>query len=178
MFRGTPAIDGKADYSMLLVQPLRQSISLNCWHAEKWCTVKETPWKAGSFLPAGVNRLRIEVAGQHFRVSLNKKLVCEFDDDTVEGPGSLGFCIASVTSAPGAAYFDNLRVRKPAASAAPESKPQPPAVVAATPAPGPVWLGLDLDDAFSPETDAPGPILRWAPGSSASGQASLPTSRA
>ena len=131
VFRGTPTLDGKADYAMLLVQPSRQTIALNCWHAGQWAVPRETALKAGSFTPATANRLGIEVSGAHIRVFLNKSIVCEFDDDTVPGPGALGLCTVSMSTAPGAAYFDNLVVK----DTRPGADTSPPAVTAArTPA--------------------------------------------
>ncbi len=155
VFRGTPALDGKADYDMLLVQPSRQTIALNCWHAGQWAAAKETPLKAGSFIPERANQLRIAVLGAHIRVFLNKSLACEFDDDTVSGPGALGLCIVSMSTAPGAAYFDNLVVKDTRPGAA---KSPPAAVAAGTAAPGPVWMGISLEDEFASKPDSQGLI--------------------
>jgi TPR repeat protein len=140
---------------MLLLQPSRQTIALNCWNAGQWAAPRETALKAGSFTPATANRLRIEVAGSHIRVFLNKSLACEFDDNTVPGPGALGLCIVSMSTAPGAAYFDNLVVK----DTRPGADTSPPAVTAArTPAPGPVWMGINLEDEFARQPDPQGMI--------------------
>ena len=154
VFRGAPTLNGLiTDYYMLLVKPNRQSVSLACWHDEKWSMVKEYPWKDGLFLPTRANRVRLEVVSAHFRVFLNDTLVGELDDDTLKGPGSFGLCLAAMSARPGAVYFDNLRV----AAAGPGSLPQPSPPVVDSPATRGGWAGLSIGPPHASASGGQGP---------------------
>jgi hypothetical protein len=103
-------MDGGLDhYYMLTITP-QERIRLACWRSPRWESQKELPLPAGILQKRAPNRVRVEVKGKLCRVHMNGKLIGEFNDAKLAGPGLVGLCLSILGEEPASVVFYNLRV--------------------------------------------------------------------
>jgi Tol biopolymer transport system component len=112
IFRSAPVVDGGLrHYYMFSIQPKAQTAGLACWQNPNW-TLAQTYALPPNVL-SSTNHVRLEAVAHHFRLFVNKTLVGELTDRSLEAPGLVGLCVSAATANPGTAYFGRLRVYAP-----------------------------------------------------------------
>ena len=108
LFRGIGG-DQFSRYYNLVIHPGKAQVGLEAWKDGEWVLTAYQPIPAEIVPEDGNYRLRIEVRGARFGVSVNGTQVAAFTDDQLPEAGRFGFTLAT-DNPPAIAKFDNLRI--------------------------------------------------------------------
>jgi uncharacterized caspase-like protein len=111
IFRTRPdANGGLSAYYAVGFQFVASTASLACFKDGSWPVTKEFALQNLSQSSTGYHRVRLEVAGDKFRVSVDDKPAFEFSDANILGSGGFGLFISSNNTSPATVQLANQRV--------------------------------------------------------------------
>lgn len=111
LFRSRPGPDGGLSaYYAVGLEFAKPTATLFCFKDGNWPVVKEFPLQNMTRTTSGYHRVRVEVAGEKFRVTVDDKLAFDFTDANVLTSGGFGLFITSNSAAAASIQLANLRV--------------------------------------------------------------------
>lgn len=111
LFRSRPGPDGGLSaYYAVGLQFHTPTATLFCFKDGSWAVVKEFPLQNVAQTTTGFHRVRLEVAGDKFRVFVDDKPAFDFTDANVLTSGGLGLFITSNSASPSTVQLANLRI--------------------------------------------------------------------
>ena len=111
LFRSRPGKDGGlAAYYAIGLNFVTPVATVFCFKDGRWPVIKEFPLQNVAGRPAGFHRVRLEVAGDKFRVFVDDKPAFDFTDENILTTGGVGLFINSDKTTPTTFQMSNLRI--------------------------------------------------------------------